>query len=273
MVRVDFETLNMGSEVLNTFLFGLPKGYVNAKIGLFYRDLGTSPEKLVLLDEIEKARDPTVLNSLLRILDEGVGVDLYEGRQIDFKRTIIIMTSNAEFDELLRIEDEAPDFDERQRRFREHLRNAGSFKPELLGRIDDIFVFRPLSGQTVNDILLAKLDRMVRDRANLRLAHITPDATFHLYERVSRRIQAEGARAFEPILENELAMEILEASKFAGQRPPGDPLPIRISRSSEGQWVIEALVEAPPESDAIAPQRNASRGRRGRTRNQSSGDS
>jgi ATP-dependent Clp protease ATP-binding subunit ClpB len=266
VVRVDFGNLSMSPEVLNTFLFGLPKGYVNAKIGLFYRELGASPDKLVLFDEIEKANVPNVMDLLLRILDEGVGTDLYEGRQIDFRRTIIVMTSNLVFEELLRIEDEAADFDERQRRFREHLRNAGSFKAELLGRIDDIFVFRPFSPQSIQEILLVKLSKMVASRTNLRLVHIAPEAAYHLFERVSRQIGASGARAFESVLEDELAMEIFEASRLAGPRPPDDPLPIHISRSPEGRWVIEAVGEGPPDEPQAVPQRGANRRRRGRSR-------
>ncbi|MCL1950824.1 MAG: AAA family ATPase, partial [Turicibacter sp.] len=103
------------------------------------------PYSIVLLDEIEKAH-PDVFNILLQILDDGRITDS-QGRTVDFKNTIIIMTSNIGSHILL----ENSNFEEAKAEVQEVLK--GYFKPELLNRIDEIITFNPLSKDVINQIV------------------------------------------------------------------------------------------------------------------------
>jgi ATP-dependent Clp protease ATP-binding subunit ClpC len=129
-------------------LIGAPPGYVG------YEDSGTltkavrrKPYSVILLDEIEKAH-PDVFNILLQVLDEGHLTDNY-GRVIDFKNTVVIMTSNVGARDLTKTKslgftsgDAAANWERRAEKVRDELKNV--FNPEFLNRLDDVIVFHPL---------------------------------------------------------------------------------------------------------------------------------
>ena len=122
-------------------LIGSPPGYVgHEEGGQLTEAVRRRPYSVVLFDEIEKAHHD-VLNVLLQLLDDGRLTD-GKGRTVDFKNTVVIMTSNVgsrEIQEAAAAEDEA----EMRNRAQEVLR--GHFRPEFLNRIDDIVIFRPLT--------------------------------------------------------------------------------------------------------------------------------
>jgi ATP-dependent Clp protease ATP-binding subunit ClpC len=146
LIRVDM------SEYMEKFsvsrLIGAPPGYVG------YEDSGTltkavrrKPYSVILLDEIEKAH-PDVFNILLQVLDEGHLTDNY-GRVIDFKNTVVIMTSNVGARDLTKTKslgftsgDAAANWERRAEKVRDELKNV--FNPEFLNRLDDVIVFHPL---------------------------------------------------------------------------------------------------------------------------------
>jgi len=155
LVRVDM------SEYMEKFsvsrLIGAPPGYVG------YEDSGTltkavrrKPYSVILLDEIEKAH-PDVFNILLQVLDEGHLTDNY-GRVIDFKNTVVIMTSNVGARDLMKSRglgfatgDDAANWDRRAEKVREELKNV--FNPEFLNRLDDVIVFHPLGKEHITQIV------------------------------------------------------------------------------------------------------------------------
>src|ERR1700681_2746316 len=165
LIRVDM------SENMEKFsvsrLIGAPPGYVG------YEDSGTltkavrrKPYSVVLLDEIEKAH-PDVFNILLQVLDEGHLTDNY-GRVIDFKNTVVIMTSNVGARDITKgrgLGFHAPDaksnFERSAERVREELKNI--FNPEFLNRLDDVIVFHPLDRGHISQIVQVML-RDVRKR-------------------------------------------------------------------------------------------------------------
>ena len=151
LIRVDM------SEYMEKFsvsrLIGAPPGYVG------YEDSGTltkavrrKPYSVVLLDEIEKAH-PDVFNILLQVLDEGHLTDNY-GRVIDFKNTVVIMTSNVGARDIMsgkslgfHTADAKSNFEKMQERIKDEMQKV--FNPEFLNRLDDVIVFHPLSKEHI----------------------------------------------------------------------------------------------------------------------------
>jgi ATP-dependent Clp protease ATP-binding subunit ClpB len=159
MVRVDMSEYMEKHAVAR--LIGAPPGYVGYDEGGHLTEaVRRRPYCVLLFDEIEKAH-PDVFNILLQILDDGRLTDGH-GRTVDFKNTVIIMTSNVGGQW---IQDADLDDEEKRNRTLEALR--ATFKPEFLNRIDDIITFRALTLEDINkivDIQLALIDKRLKDR-------------------------------------------------------------------------------------------------------------
>jgi ATP-dependent Clp protease ATP-binding subunit ClpB len=165
------------------------------------------PYSVVLFDEIEKAH-PEVFNLLLQILDDGRLTDGH-GRTVDFKHTLIIMTSNLGSQYLTGLEEK--DYEEISSRVRGVLKE--SFKPEFLNRIDDTIIFHPLTRdhmKAIVDIQLKHLQNLLKDK-KIRL-HLTEGAKGYLAE--AGYDPAFGARSLKRLVQREvqdpLSMKILE---------------------------------------------------------------
>ena len=146
-------------------LIGAPPGYVGYEEGgQLTEAVRRKPYSVVLFDEIEKAH-PDVFNVFLQILDDGRVTDS-KGRTVDFKNTILIMTSNLGAEYLLEgIDDEGNIQPEAEQMVMERLRT--SFKPEFLNRLDEIIMFKPLTRENIRgiiDLLVAELNRRLADR-------------------------------------------------------------------------------------------------------------
>ncbi|MFZ7126125.1 MAG: ATP-dependent chaperone ClpB [Desulfobacterales bacterium] len=217
IVRVDMSEFMEKHSVAR--LIGAPPGYVGYEEGGYLTEaVRRRPYSVILFDEIEKAH-PDVFNVLLQILDDGRMTDGH-GRTVDFKNTIVILTSNvgSRF-----IEKFSGQRQEMEQRVREELRET--FKPEFLNRIDEIIIFLNLEPEQIGkivDIQLQRLERRLAER-NIELT-LTDDA---------RRLLAEqgydpvyGARplkrAIQRLLENPLSMEILQGAIPDGSRVTAD---------------------------------------------------
>ena len=146
-------------------LIGAPPGYVGYdEGGQLTEAVRRKPYSVVLFDEIEKAH-PDVFNILLQILDDGRITDS-QGRTVDFKNTIIILTSNLGSSYLLEgIEDDGSIRPEAQEAVMAELRR--SFRPEFLNRLDEIILFRPLTRENLNsiiDLMVESLRKRLKDR-------------------------------------------------------------------------------------------------------------
>lgn len=147
-------------------LIGAPPGYVGYEEGgQLTEAVRRRPYSVVLFDEIEKAA-PEAFNVLLQMLDDGRLTD-GQGRTVDFKNTVIIMTSNVGVAWLSALE--GRDEDQVQREVRQRLREEG-FRPEFVNRIDEIIVFHPISRSLVKDIVDIQIDHL---RPRLAERHIT----------------------------------------------------------------------------------------------------
>ena len=163
MVRIDM------SEYMEKYsvsrLIGAPPGYVGYEEGgQLTEAVRRKPYSVVLFDEIEKAH-PDVFNVLLQVLDDGRITDS-QGRTVDFKNTILIMTSNLGAEALLDGIDEEGNISPESEEFvMNQLR--GSFRPEFLNRLDEIIMFKPLSRQDISgiiDLLIADLNERIGDK-------------------------------------------------------------------------------------------------------------
>jgi ATP-dependent Clp protease ATP-binding subunit ClpB len=223
MVRIDMSEYMEKHAVAR--LIGAPPGYVGYDEGGHLTEaVRRKPYCVLLFDEIEKAH-PDVFNILLQILDDGRLTDGH-GRTVDFKNTIVIMTSNVGGQW---IQDQNLDEKEKQNRTMEALR--ATFKPEFLNRVDDMIIFRALTLEDINhivDIQLALIDKRLKDR---KLSIELTDAA-KKYMADQGYSPVYGARplkrSLQKLILDPLAMEIL-AGKFA----ECDKILINLSKKDE----------------------------------------
>jgi len=208
MIRIDMSEFMEKHSVAR--LIGAPPGYVGYDEGGYLTEaVRRRPYAVILLDEIEKAH-PDVFNVLLQVLDDGRMTD-GKGRTVDFKNTILIMTSNIGSHLIMKMAEEHARPEEIRTQIEDILHNQ--FKPEFLNRIDETIIFRSLTKENmlhIVDIQLQRLSSRLQER-NITL-HIRQSAKQFLVE--SGYNPVFGARplkrAIQHHLENPLAMEILE---------------------------------------------------------------
>ena len=196
MVRIDMSEYMEPHSVSR--LIGAPPGYVGYEEGgQLTEAVRRRPYSVILLDEIEKAH-PDVFNVLLQILDDGRATD-GQGRTVDFKNAVIIMTSNLGSNYIMTLGE--GDEEEMRTRVMDALRS--NFRPEFLNRIDEIIIFKPLSQDQIGQIVEIQLDQ-VNDRLGDRQMHleVTPAAREWLAERGFE--PAFGARPLKRLIQREV---------------------------------------------------------------------
>ena len=219
MIRVDMSEYMEKHSVSK--LIGSPPGYVGYdEGGQLSEKVRRNPYSALLFDEIEKAH-PDVFNILLQVLDDGHITDAH-GRKVDFKQTIIIMTSNAGAQAIIEpkklgfmsAQDEKQDYERMKSNVMEEVRRL--FRPEFLNRIDEIMVFHPLNKQHIRRIvtlLLKNLELRCREQMDIQLK-ITDSVKDYLAEAGydSKYGARPLRRAIQTKLEDTLANEILEGN-------------------------------------------------------------
>ncbi len=212
MIRIDMSEYMERHSVAR--LIGAPPGYVGYEEGGYLTEaVRRHPYSVVLFDEIEKAH-PDVFNALLQILDDGRMTD-GKGRTVDFKNTVLIMTSNVGSQWIQEMGER--DKDEVEKRVMDALRST--FRPEFLNRIDDIIIFNALGTEEIKkivDIQVSRLERRLSD------SKITLSLTDEAKEFMARTgfDPAFGARplkrTIQHLIEDPLAMRILEGEVREG---------------------------------------------------------
>src|SRR5579872_2903714 len=248
MIRLDMSEYMEKHSVSR--MIGTPPGYVGYEEGgQLTEQVRRRPYSVVLLDEIEKAH-PDVFNVLLQILDEGRLTD-GKGRTVDFRNTVIIMTSNVGSTAIFELAGKDP------KKAREAAMAAlrEMFRPEFLNRIDDIVLFQPLGKeqlQKIVDLQLASVSKLLAQR-EVRI-ELTPAARdLVLAEGYDPAYGARPLRrTVQRLVQDPLAKQILE-----GKVLPGDV--IRID-ASEGKMKFERVpADKPREKEPAAAARTASR--------------
>jgi ATP-dependent Clp protease ATP-binding subunit ClpB len=214
MVRLDMSEFMEKHSVSR--LIGAPPGYVGYEEGGYLTEaVRRRPYSVVLFDEIEKAH-PEVFNALLQILEDGRMTD-GQGRTVDFKNTVIIMTSNLGSQYIQELAGRNPK--EAENLVMAALRDA--FKPEFLNRIDEIIIFNSLGREEIKSIVEIQLKRLRANLANRKLAlEITDRAKALLADKGYD--PAYGARplkrTIQRLIQDPLAVKILEGEFKEGDR-------------------------------------------------------
>ena len=206
MVRIDMSEFMEKHSIAR--LIGAPPGYVGYEEGGYLTEaVRRRPYSVILFDEIEKAH-PEVFNLLLQILDDGRLTDGH-GRTVDFKNTVIIMTSNVGSQYITELGEK--EYSEIRKRVSDSLR--ATFKPEFLNRIDDIVIFHPLTMEhmaRIVDIQLENLGKILREKHIM--VTLTEAAREHLAETGYDPVY--GARSLKRLIQKEvhdpLAVKFLE---------------------------------------------------------------
>ncbi len=229
MIRIDMSEYMEKHAVSR--LIGAPPGYVGYEEGGYLTEaVRRQPYSVVLFDEIEKAH-PEVFNALLQILDDGRMTDGH-GRTVNFKNTIIIMTSNVGSHWIHELGTSRRE--EMEARIMEALRT--SFKPEFLNRIDDTIIFHNLDQSQINKIVEIQIERLGERLAEMNIEFILSDAARTLLA-AKGYDQMYGARplkrAIQKYIENPLSMEMLKGNISEGTK---------IEAQVEGEQIVFNLI-------------------------------
>jgi ATP-dependent Clp protease ATP-binding subunit ClpC len=204
-------------------LFGSPPGYVGYEEGgQLTEKVRRKPFSVVLFDEVEKAH-PDIFNSLLQILEDGRLTDA-QGRVVDFKNTVIIMTTNLGTRDIAKglnlgfsnADDTKTSYERMKAKVNDELKNH--FRPEFLNRIDDIIVFHQLSKAEIIeivDLMLARLDERLRDK-DMGI-ELTQPAKELLAERGYDPVL--GARPLRRTIQREIEDQLSEKILFGDLKP------------------------------------------------------
>ena len=240
MIRVDMSEYMEKHSVSK--LIGSPPGYVGYdEGGQLSEKVRRNPYSVILFDEIEKAH-PDVFNILLQVLDDGHITDAH-GRKVDFKQTIIIMTSNAGAQAIVEPKqlgfisqkDEKKDYEKMKSGVMEEVRRL--FKPEFLNRIDEIMVFHTLNKEEIRKIvllLLKSLEKRCEEQMDIHL-NVTNSAVDYIAEaRFDAKYGARPLRrAIQSKIEDRLANELLE-----GKIRRGDIVQVQY-RNKEIRFIVK----------------------------------
>jgi ATP-dependent Clp protease ATP-binding subunit ClpB len=221
MVRLDMSEFMEKHSVAR--LIGAPPGYVGYEEGGYLTEaVRRRPYSVILLDEVEKAH-PDVFNVLLQVLDDGRLTDGH-GRTVDFRNTVIVMTSNLG-SQLIQEMSGEENYDRMKSALMEVV--GTHFRPEFINRVDDVVVFHPLSKEHIRRIVDIQL-KYLHDRLAER------DMTIHLSDAARDKLAEAGfdpvygarplKRAIQQQVENPLAQEIL-----AGKFGPGDTIEVGVA--------------------------------------------
>ena len=221
MIRIDMSEFMEKHSVAR--LIGAPPGYVGYEEGGYLTEaVRRRPYSVILMDEVEKAH-PDVFNVLLQVLDDGRLTD-GQGRTVDFRNTVIVMTSNLGSD-IIQQKAGEENYQEMKTAVMEVVRSA--FRPEFINRLDEIVVFHPLAKEQIRAIASIQIDYLRKRLAEHDMALEVSDAA----------LDRLGEAGFDPVygarplkrairqqLENPLAQEIL-----AGRFAPGDTIQVDLA--------------------------------------------
>jgi ATP-dependent Clp protease ATP-binding subunit ClpB len=235
MIRLDMSEYMEKHTVAR--LIGAPPGYVGYEEGgQLTEAVRRRPYSVILFDEIEKAH-PDVFNVLLQILDDGRLTD-GQGRVVNFRNTVIIMTSNIASPVIQEMTRQGASLEAIRQRVMEELRDH--LRPEFLNRIDEVIVFRPLSREHLAQIVEIQLERL---REQLQERNITLEMT----DAARRRLAEEGydpvygarplKRVIQQRLQNELAMRLLQ-----GEIRDGDT--VQVDVDANGNFIFRRVEAA-----------------------------
>jgi ATP-dependent Clp protease ATP-binding subunit ClpC len=225
IIRVDMSEFMEKHSVSK--LIGSPPGYVGYdEGGQLSEKVKRNPYSIILFDEIEKAH-PDIFNILLQVLDDGHITDAH-GRNIDFKNTVIIMTSNVGATRIVEpkrlgftsVIDEKQDYEKMKSSVMEEVKKL--FKPEFLNRIDEIIVFSSLTKSDIRNIvtiMLNTIGKRTKSQMDIELKFTAPAKSFIAEKGFDSKYGARSLRRkIQSMIEDELAEEILRKHIKSGDK-------------------------------------------------------
>ena len=225
LIRVDMSEYMEKHSVSK--MIGSPPGYVGyEESGQLSEKVRRNPYSVILFDEIEKAH-PDVFNILLQVLDDGHITDA-QGRKIDFKNTILIMTSNAGAENIIApkrlgftsVDDEKEKYRFMKDRVMDEVKRI--FKPEFLNRIDEIIVFHPLNKDNMKEIvsiMLSVINKRAMQQMGIELDVDESGKEYLIDKGYDEKYGARPLRrAIQSLLEDSLAEKILDGTVKEGER-------------------------------------------------------
>jgi ATP-dependent Clp protease ATP-binding subunit ClpB len=232
MVRIDMSEYSEKHSVSR--LVGAPPGYVGYdEGGQLTEAVRRRPYSIVLFDEIEKAH-PEVFDILLQVLDDGRLTD-GQGRTVDFKNVILIMTSNLGSQFLI-----DPELDANQKREAVLLAVRSSFKPEFLNRLDDVVIFDALSMEELGSIVDLNVDKLTKRLEERRLTlGVTPQARLWLAEHGYDPVY--GARPLRRLIQREIE-DRLANLLLAGELKDGSFVKAEVQEDGSGLKLVAESV-------------------------------
>lgn len=227
LVRIDMSEYSEKFAVSR--LIGAPPGYVGYEEGgQLTEAVRRRPYSVILLDEVEKAH-PEVFDILLQVLDDGRLTD-GQGRTVDFRNTILVLTSNLGSGYLVN-----PDMSWEDKKIAVDNAVQQAFKPEFINRLDDIVIFAPLTSDDLQRIVDITIDRVTVRLAERRLTlGVTPSARLWLAERGYDPIY--GARPLRRLMQREID-DRLATALIAGNISDGDHVVVDVAPDGDGLTV------------------------------------
>jgi ATP-dependent Clp protease ATP-binding subunit ClpC len=226
MLRIDCPAL-VGAHTKND-LVGHDGVYQGSGPGKLTGPVSSNPHRVILFDEVEKA-DPVVFDIFLPLMGEGRLDDQFTRKTVDFTKCIIILTSNAHADEIGKIHESVHDHYERENAVKSYLADTRVFKPEIIGRIDRIYVFSSLPPEVQVEIILLKLSSMATKSYGLTLAWVEPELIGRLLTE-TEKMKRFGTRASEGIIKDLFATPFARLQAQGVERvicrsgPDGNPI-------------------------------------------------
>lgn len=213
MLRFDCSEFS-GAEA-KTRLIGTPTGYIGAEQGgQLTRPVMSNPRRLILFDEIEKAY-PQVFDLFLQLMGEARLTEQGSGKVVDYSQCIIILTSNAHGEEIGKIQREISDYYEMVNAVKGYLADSNVFRPEILGRIDKVYVFQPLEGMVIAEIALLKIVKLGK-QYGLDVQFVAPELLMQVLA-ANEKVSRFGIRALQGVLDDLLPSQFIDA-KEAGAK-------------------------------------------------------
>jgi ATP-dependent Clp protease ATP-binding subunit ClpA len=197
MLRFDCSELS-SPDMAKSRLTGSSAGFKDSESGgQLTRPMMANPRRLVLFDEVEKAH-PLVFDLLLQLLGDGRLTEQSTGRTADFTQSIVVLTSNAIADQVAKAVEGMDDYREMLNAIKTLLSESGVFRPEIMGRIDKVYLFKPLEGMIVAEIALLKISRLAGEYG-MTVDFVAPELLLQALE-ANLKVSRFGIRELERIL-------------------------------------------------------------------------
>ena len=185
------------------------------RAGQLTRPVINNPKRLILFDEIEKAYTQ-VMDLFLQLMGDGRLTEQGSGEVADFTQSIIILTCNAEAEAIGKLQEEMTDQQEMVNAVKGHLSATGKFRPEIVGRIDRVYVFKPLGGMVMAEIVALKMTNLAKEYG-LELTYVDPRLILEAMQR-GNKLTKFGIRELDREIGNMLGGHFIAAKKQAAKR-------------------------------------------------------